>query len=85
MTSNFEKSFKAKLRAMAKQSRRDPADLWQTLMLERFLARLEQSQYSYHVGHRLSLKYGLSNIADRLHIFLPKTTHDWLYNFSLCC
>lgn len=48
MTSNNEMSFKAKLRALAKRSKRDPADLWQTLMLERFLARLGQSSYTDH-------------------------------------
>ncbi len=29
MTSDAEKSFKAKLRAIAKEKNRDPADLWQ--------------------------------------------------------
>lgn len=48
MTSEEEKSFKAKLRAIAKEKNRDPADLWQTLTLERFLARLAKSKYSKH-------------------------------------
>ena len=34
MTSDLEKSFKAKLRAIAKEKNRDPADLWQTLTLD---------------------------------------------------
>ena len=46
MTSDAEKSFKAKLGAIAKEKNRDPADLWQGLTLERFLARLEKSEYS---------------------------------------
>lgn len=45
MTEDLEKSFKAKLRAIAKEKNRDPADLWQTLTLERFLVRLARSKY----------------------------------------
>lgn len=48
MTSDLEKSFKAKLRAIAKEKNRDPADLWQTLTLERFLVRMAQSEYHEH-------------------------------------
>jgi hypothetical protein len=48
MTPDIEKSFKSKLRALAQQLHRDPADLWQTLMLERFLARLAQTSVSDH-------------------------------------
>jgi len=48
MTSDAEKSFKAKLRAIAKEKNRDPADLWQGLTLERFLVRLAKSEYSKH-------------------------------------
>jgi len=48
MTSDAEKSFKARLRAIAKEKNRDPSDLWQNLTLERFLARLAQSEYSKH-------------------------------------
>ncbi|CRX38176.1 nucleotidyl transferase AbiEii/AbiGii toxin family protein [Estrella lausannensis] len=48
MTSDLEKSFKAKLRAVAKEKKRDPAELWQTLTLERFLARLAKSEYRKH-------------------------------------
>lgn len=48
MTSDLEKSFKAKLRAIAKEKNRDPADLWQNLTLERFLVRLAHSQYRKH-------------------------------------
>ncbi|MBI3236559.1 MAG: nucleotidyl transferase AbiEii/AbiGii toxin family protein [Chlamydiales bacterium] len=48
MTSDAEKSFKAKLRAIAKEKNRDPADLWQSLTLERFLVRLAKSEYSKH-------------------------------------
>lgn len=46
MTSAVEISFKAKLRIIAKENQRDPADLWQTLMIERFLARLAKTRYS---------------------------------------
>ncbi len=45
MTTDLEKSFKAKLRAIAKEKNHDPADLWQTLTLERFLVRLARSRY----------------------------------------
>ncbi|MBA3238100.1 MAG: nucleotidyl transferase AbiEii/AbiGii toxin family protein [Parachlamydiaceae bacterium] len=45
MTSNSEKSFKAKLRDIAKEKNRDPADLWQSLTLERFLVRLAKSEF----------------------------------------
>lgn len=48
MTSDLEKSFKAKLRAIAKEKNRDPADLWQSLTLERFLVRLSKSEYCKH-------------------------------------
>lgn len=48
MISVTEKSFKAKLRAIAKEKNRDPADLWQGLTLERFLVRLAKSEYSMH-------------------------------------
>jgi predicted nucleotidyltransferase component of viral defense system len=48
MTSDLEKSFKAKLRAIAKEKNRDPADLWQNLTLERFLVRLANSKHREH-------------------------------------
>lgn len=48
MTTDLEKSFKAKLRAIAKEINRDPADLWQNLTLERFLVRLAHSKYRDH-------------------------------------
>ncbi len=48
MTSDLEKSFKAKLRAIAKEKNRDPADLWQSLTLERFLVRLANSKHRKH-------------------------------------
>lgn len=46
MTADTEQSFKAKLRALAKEKNRDPADLWQNLILERFLVRLAKSEYA---------------------------------------
>ncbi len=48
MISDAEKSFKAKLRAIAGEKNRDPADLWQSLTLERFLVRLAKSKYAKH-------------------------------------
>jgi predicted nucleotidyltransferase component of viral defense system len=48
MTVDAEKSFKAKLRAIAKEKNRDPADLWQSITLERFLVRLAKSEYPKH-------------------------------------
>jgi predicted nucleotidyltransferase component of viral defense system len=55
MTSDLEKSFKAKLRAIAKEKNRDPADLWQHLTLERFLVRLAKSKFR----ERFVLKGGI--------------------------
>lgn len=48
ITPNLEQSFKAKLRGIAKEKNCDPADLWQHLMVERFLVRLARSEYSQH-------------------------------------
>lgn len=48
MNLDAENSFKSKLRAIAKEQNRDPADLWQSLTLERFLVRLAQSASSKH-------------------------------------
>lgn len=45
MTSDWEKSFKAKVRTIAQEQHREPADVWQYLALERFLARLACSSY----------------------------------------
>lgn len=55
MILDAEKAFKAKLRAISKEKDRDPADLWQGLVLERFLARLAKSEYS----SRFILKGGI--------------------------
>ena len=48
MTTDAEKSFKARLRNIAKETDRNPADLWQSLVLERFLVRLAASPYRSH-------------------------------------
>lgn len=48
MTIDLEKSFKAKLKNIAREANRDPADLWQSVVLERFLARLGQSLHRHH-------------------------------------
>lgn len=48
MTADIEKSLKAKLRTIAKEKHRDPADLWQALVLERFLVRLAKSRHHDH-------------------------------------
>ena len=45
MTTDLEKSLKARLRLIAQETRRDPADLWQNLIIERFLVRLTKSNY----------------------------------------
>jgi hypothetical protein len=47
-TVGWEPAFKAKLRLIAKEKNCDPADLWQTLMIERFLVRLARSEYRQH-------------------------------------
>lgn len=44
----IEKSFKAKIRDIAKETSRNPADLWQSIVLERFLVRLSLSSYRNH-------------------------------------
>lgn len=59
-TEDVEKSFKAKLRNIAKETNRNPADLWQSVVLERFLVRLEKSPYRHHFvlkGGTLLAKY----------------------------
>lgn len=55
MTTDIEKSFKAKLRNIAREVNRNPADLWQAIVLERFLVRLGQSPHRNH----FALKGGL--------------------------
>ena len=40
MTTALEHSFKSQLRNIAREKRLDPAQLWQTLVFERFLVRL---------------------------------------------
>lgn len=48
VTSDLKQSFKAKIRAIAKEKNCDPAELWQSLTLERFLVRLAKSPYCEH-------------------------------------
>jgi hypothetical protein len=48
MITDIEKSFKAKLRNIAKETNRNPADLWQSDVLERFLIRLGQLPHRNH-------------------------------------
>lgn len=48
MTSDKEKSFKAKLRNIANETNRNPADLWQAIVLERFLVRLGKTVHRTH-------------------------------------
>ncbi len=45
ITPDIEKSFKARLRNAAKEINRRPDDLWQSLILERFLVRLARSRH----------------------------------------
>ncbi len=45
ITTDIEKSFKARLRNAAKEMNRRPDDLWQSLILERFLVRLARSRH----------------------------------------
>lgn len=45
ITADIEKSFKARLRNAAKEMNRRPDDLWQSLILERFLVRLARSRH----------------------------------------
>ena len=46
MKNSIQESLKARIRKIAKETRIDPAQLWQNLVLERFLIRLSQSRYS---------------------------------------
>lgn len=48
MTTSIEHSFKSRIRNIAREKRVDPAQLWQNLVLERFLVRLSQSRYAPH-------------------------------------
>ena len=48
MTTAIEHSFKSRLRNIAREKRLDPAQLWQNLVIERFLIRLSQSKYASH-------------------------------------
>lgn len=48
MMTAMETSLKAKLRTIAKEQQHNPADLWQILVLERFLVRLSRSRHSQH-------------------------------------
>lgn len=48
MTRALENSFKSRLRNIAREKRIDPAQLWQNLVLERFLVRLSHSNHSSH-------------------------------------
>ncbi len=48
MTTSLENSFKSRLRNIAREKRLDPAQLWQNLVLERFLVRLSYSNCSSH-------------------------------------
>ena len=48
MTTALENSFKSRLRNIAREKRLDPAQLWQNLVLERFLIRLSYSKHSSH-------------------------------------
>ncbi len=45
ITGDIEQSFKARLRNAAKEMNRRPDDLWQSLILERFLVRLARSRH----------------------------------------
>lgn len=45
-TKPLEHSLKSRLRNIAREKRVDPAQLWQNLVLERFLVRLSRSPYS---------------------------------------
>lgn len=66
---DIEKSFKARLRNAVKELNRRPDDLWQSLVLERFLVRLARSEYRDHFvlkGGVLLAKY----------LFLGRETKD---------
>jgi predicted nucleotidyltransferase component of viral defense system len=48
MTSAFEQSFKKRLQMIAKERNRTPAEVWQNVIHERFLARLCRSSHRDH-------------------------------------
>ena len=57
----------ARLRAIAKEKNRDPADLWQSLILERFLARLAKSEYSKNFILK-DVRRGIDNLGNMIRI-----------------
>ena len=48
MNRSIENSFKSRIRNIAREKRIDPAQLWQNLVLERFLVRLSKSKFAPH-------------------------------------
>lgn len=48
MNRSIEHSFKSRIRNIAREKRIDPAQLWQNLVLERFLVRLSKSKFAPH-------------------------------------
>jgi hypothetical protein len=80
MTSDLEKLFKAKLRAIAKEKNRNPADLWQNLMLERFLVRLAHSKHREHFvlkgGILLSKYIEIGRETTDLDFLARKVSHE---------
>ncbi len=45
MRTNLEKSYKDRIKNIAKDKNFDPAMLWQNIILERFLVRLSKSHF----------------------------------------
>lgn len=72
MTVDLEKSFKTKLKNIAREANRDPADLWQSVVLERFLARLGRSPHRHYFvlkGGVLLAKYSPSVVRRKIWTF----------------
>ncbi len=78
ITADIEKSFKTRLRNAAKELNRRPDDLWQSLVLERFLVRLARSRHR----DRFVLKGGVL-LANYLYLGRETKDLDFLaLNFS---
>lgn len=78
MSKDLERSLKDRIKAIAKVQNRAFNDLWKTLSLERFLARLARSdrvdQFIFKGGFLLSMYFRLGRETADLDFSLTKTT-----------
>ncbi len=80
MTTAFENSFKSRLRNIAREKLLDPAQLWQNLVLERFLVRLSHSSHFSHFilkgGVLLSHYVGLNRHTQDLDFLVQTLSNE---------